>query len=112
MSEVTVNKRFHPMLAGVCFLILAIFTSPLQAATPVVSPPYTLAVFATSTPDYSQPDSIVQWHDRILIGFSNGVAKDGSDGKSSTIVEYSLSGKAIRTFSVPIHSRIIRTSGA
>jgi hypothetical protein len=39
------------------------------------------------------------------------VAKDGSDGKSSTIVQYSLSGKVERTFSVPGHNDGLRVVG-
>jgi hypothetical protein len=59
----------------------------------------------------SQPDSIVQWGDHIIVGFENGVAKDGTDGKSSTIVQFSLSGKVERTFSVPGHNDGLRVVG-
>lgn len=80
-------------------------------ASPVVQAPYTLKVFAKSTDKYSQPDSITQWRDRVYVGFQNKVAKDGSDGKSSTIVEYSLEGKVKRTFSVPGHNDGLRIVG-
>jgi hypothetical protein len=74
--------------------------------------PYSLSCFALSTDTpYSQPDSIVQWRDTILVGYQNHVAKDGSDGKSSTIVQYSLSGKVLRTFSVPGHNDGLRIIG-
>jgi hypothetical protein len=59
----------------------------------------------------SQPDSIVQWGEHIIVGFENGVAKDGTDGKSSTIVQFSLSGKVERTFSVPGHNDGLRVVG-
>jgi hypothetical protein len=36
------------------------------------------------------------------------VAKDGSDGKSSTLVEYSLDGHVRRTWSVPGHNDGLR----
>jgi hypothetical protein len=39
----------------------------------------------------------------VFIGYQNVTAKDGSDHKSSTIVEYTLEGKVVRTFSVPGH---------
>jgi hypothetical protein len=81
------------------------------AAAQTVTPPYTLATFATSAKGYSQPDSIAQWRDTVLVGFQNHVAKDGSDGKSSTIVEYSLSGKVLRTFSVKGHNDGLRVIG-
>jgi hypothetical protein len=65
-------------------------------------------VFATSQSGYSQPDSLVQWNNHILVGFGNGVAKDCSDGKSSTIVQYSLSGAVERMFSIVGHNDGLR----
>ncbi len=79
-----------------------------HASGPVAQPPYTISVFALSQDGYSQPDSLVQWHHHILVGFGNGVAHDGSDGKSSTIVQYSLSGEVQRTFSVKGHNDGLR----
>jgi hypothetical protein len=76
-----------------------------------VNPPYSLSVFARSGNGYSQPDFIVQWGNSILVGFQNHVAKDGSDKKSSTIVQYSLDGKVQRTFSVPGHHDGLRVVG-
>jgi hypothetical protein len=112
MSNYKPRKTLPAVVVGALILLCAMATPSLKAAPgPTVQPPYTLSVFATSTPAYSQPDSIVQWHDRIFVGFSNGVAKDGTDGKSSTIVEYSLSGKVIRTFSVPGHNDGLRIVG-
>jgi hypothetical protein len=109
------SGNFVGLLSTAAILLCALsLSSPpsIQAApAPVAQPPYVLTVFATSTSGYSQPDSIVQWRDRTLIGFSNGVAKDGSDGKSSTIVEYSLSGSVKRTFSVPGHNDGLRVIG-
>ena len=40
----------------------------------------------------------------VFVGYGNGVAKDGSDGKSSTIVEYASTGAIVQTFSVPGHN--------
>jgi hypothetical protein len=85
----------------------ALHAAAAQAA-PSVHPPYQLSVFAQSANGYSQPDSIVQWGDSIVVGFQNHVAKDGSDGKSSTIVQYSLNGRVQRTFSVPGHNDGLR----
>jgi len=88
----------------------AAFPSVADAA-PVVQAPYSLAVFARSMNGYSQPDSIVLWKDSILVGFGNHVAKDGTDGKSSTIVQYSLKGTVQRTFQVPGHNDGLRIVG-
>jgi hypothetical protein len=96
--------------AGFALCVLGA-SSPASAQAPMAQPPYKLSVFAKSTTQFSQPDSIVQWRDHIFVGFQNHVAKDGSDGKSSTIVEYSLDGKVQRTFTVPGHNDGLRIVG-
>jgi len=96
--------------------VLSIATGALTCftigyAAPVASPPYSVTVFATSVSGpngYSQPDSILQWRDSIIVGFQNHVAKDGSDGKSSTIVQFSLKGVPQRMFSVTGHNDGLR----
>lgn len=68
-------------------------------------PPYTVSVFATSVTNvYFQPDSIAVRGDRIFIGFGNGAAPDGSDGKSSTINEYDRNGNVLWSYSVKGHN--------
>jgi hypothetical protein len=115
MATRKLSKKFADLLRIAAIMLCALsLSSPASAQNPsgpVAQQPYILTVFATSTTAYSQPDSIVQWRDRILVGFSNGVAKDGSDGKSSTIVEYSLSGEVKRAFSVPGHNDGLRVVG-
>lgn len=90
---------------------LLMISNPAFAQGPVVQPPYQLSVFAKSANGNLQPDSIVQWRDSVLIGFGDHVAKDGSDGKSTAIVQYSLSGEVQRTFSVPGHNDGLRIVG-
>jgi hypothetical protein len=102
-----VSTKLRVVLAATGALVCA----TIGSASPVASHPYSLSVFAKSTNAYTQPDSIVQWKNSILIGFQNHVAKDGTDGKSSTIVEYSLDGKPQRTFSVPGHNDGLRIVG-
>jgi hypothetical protein len=70
-----------------------------------------LSIFAKSAPGYSQPDSIALGRDSVFIGFQNHVAKDGSDGKFSTIIQYSLTGAVKRVFSVPGHNDGLRVVG-
>lgn len=103
------NTRIIP--AVVLIATGSLFRVPILQASPVVKPPYNLAVFATSANGYSQPDSVAQWKDHIFIGFQNHVAKDGTDGKSSTIVQYSIDGTPQRTFSVPGHNDGLRIVG-
>ena len=94
------------------FLTLLITAAPALAQTsPVATPPYKISVFAKSPTNISQPDSIVQWNDSIIVGFQNHVAKDGTDGKFSTIVEFSLAGKVKRTFQVQGHNDGLRVIG-
>jgi hypothetical protein len=47
----------------------------------------------------------------VLVGYQNGVAKDGSDGKASTIVQYSLTGTVQRSFQVRGHNDGLRLVG-
>jgi len=97
---------------------LAVLAASLCAMTPDAAlaqakamAPYLVSTFATSPANTSQPDSIVAWRDSIIVGFQNHVAKDGSDGLSSTLVEFSLAGEIKRTFSVPGHNDGLRIVG-
>jgi hypothetical protein len=106
------NRAARPLAGTVAALAcVAALHAVAAAAAPAVISPYQLSVFAKSANGYSQPDSIVQWGDSILVGFQNHVAKDGSDGKSSTIVQFALNGRVERTFSVPGHNDGLRVIG-
>jgi hypothetical protein len=86
-------------------LMLTLSAGIALAQTPAPVAPFQLSVFAQSVPgSYTQPDSIAVAGSNVFIGFGNGVAKDGTDGKSSTIVEYGLDGTKIQTFSVLGHN--------
>jgi hypothetical protein len=87
----------------------SLFSGPAVAQT--ANSPYVLSVFAKSAPGYSQPDSIALGRDSVFIGFQNHVAKDGWDGKFSTIIQYSLTGAVKRMFSVPGHNDGLRVVG-
>ncbi|MGC2477055.1 MAG: hypothetical protein WA485_22150 [Candidatus Sulfotelmatobacter sp.] len=81
------------------------FLSAVAMAQVTAVPPYTVSVFATSVPNvYFQPDSIAILGDSIFIGYGDGAAPDGSDGKSSTIVEYDRNGNVITTYTVKGHN--------
>jgi hypothetical protein len=92
-------------------LALGLLAPSLAGAQAKAVAPYMVSVFATSPPNATQPDSIVAWGDDIIVGFQNHVAKDGSDGLSSTIVEFSASGEVKRSFSVPGHNDGLRIVG-
>jgi hypothetical protein len=108
------NKRVSG--ASICALLVGLFAPVAVVAQttptpPVATPPYTVSVFAQSPQGNSQPDSIVLWNDGVYVGFQDRVAKDGTDGKSSTILEFSLSGKVRRHFEVPGHNDGLRIVG-
>ena len=88
------------------------FLAGLCAAAQVVAvPPYTVSVFTKSITgvDFA-PDSIAILNGNVYIGYGDGVAPDGSDGKSSTIVEYTSSGQMITTYSVLGHNDGLRVN--
>jgi hypothetical protein len=66
--------------------------------------------FASSTASYTGPDSIDVAGDRVFVGFNNNTATDGSDGKTSTIVEYTRDGRVVKTFSVSGHNDGLRVN--
>ena len=92
-------------------LILGMAVLSVAAGAQTAVPPYTLSTFAQSTSAFSQPDSLERWRNSILVGYQNHVAKDGTDGKFSTIVQYSLSGKMERAFQVKGHNDGLRVIG-
>jgi hypothetical protein len=112
MASREMLRKLPSFVGAVAFLRFSMAMSCAAAAqSPAAQPPYKLSIFAKSANGYSQPDSIVQWRDRVIVGFQNHVAKDGSDGKSSTLVQFSLDGHVMRTFSVPGHNDGLRVIG-
>lgn len=101
------QRRVGAGLALPFACLLVALGSPAEAQ-PSALQPYTVSLFAQSPAGASQPDSIVQWRDHVIVGFQNHVAKDGSDGKSSTIIEFSLDGTVKRAFHVPGHNDGLR----
>jgi hypothetical protein len=69
----------------------------------VTLPGYQASVWASGTATYSNPDSIFSDGQHIWVGYQNVTAKDGSDHKSSTVVEYSQTGQVMRTFAALGH---------
>ena len=78
-------------------------------------PPYKISVFAhyaVGTENYLNPNSIATDGSTIFIGFQNVTAKDGTDHKTSTIVEYTMSGTVVKQFTVPGHNDGLRVDPA
>ena len=103
-------KVHHAARLIFCGALLTALTVTVAAqVTP--SATYTVSTFATGVAGvYSAPDSIALLDGHIFIGYGNGIAPDGSDGKSSTIVEYKMNGAVVRTYSVVGHNDGLRVN--
>ena len=89
------------VVAGVATAGSAAAATPKDA--PVSLGGYHLATFAHGTSAYFNPDPIVADGGFVYVAYQNDTKADGSDGKSSTIVQYAMDGKALTTFSVTGH---------
>jgi hypothetical protein len=89
----------------------ALLTSFAASGQVTASAPYTISTFTTSIPgvDFA-PDSIAVLDGHVFVGYGDGVAPDGSDGKSSTIVEYKQNGDIVWTYSVKGHNDGLRVN--
>ena len=80
-------------------------TKPVLSAAVQANLPYTVSVFAQSVVGlYTQPDSIAYNRDSIFIGYGDHVKPDGSDGKSSTVVQYNYNGEVQQVLWVKGHN--------
>ncbi len=96
-------------LTTLCTVALALvglgFGSVAQANTVAMSsvvglPGYDISVFARGTKAMYNPDSVEVDGRYIWIGYQNGTNPTGTDGKTSTIVQYTRSGYIVHTYSV------------
>jgi hypothetical protein len=75
-----------------------------MAATPTAVPPYKLSVFVRAPAGLSAPDSIALSGGHIFVGYGDGHAPDGSDGKSSQVVEYLPDGGIVHVYTLRGHN--------
>ena len=96
-------------LTALCTVALALvglgFGSVAQANTVATSsvvglPGYDVSVFARGTKAMYNPDSVEVDGRYVWIGYQNGTNPTGTDGKTSTIVQYTRSGYIVHTYSV------------
>jgi hypothetical protein len=86
--------------------------SSKHAKGPTAPSGFKVSVFARSTTAFSNPDSLEVSGNNVFVGYQNVTSKTGSDGKSSTVAEYTLSGKLRKTFPVLGHVDGLRVNPA
>ena len=106
MTRSNGKRRLRSTVSGglVLFSLLAVMAETGQAA------PFSISVFAQSTGSNTQVDSIAVDGSHVFVGYGDNVSKTGADGNSSTIVEYTLGGAVLNTFSVVGHNDGLRVN--
>lgn len=109
----TQKKGLIAAMVGLCVMALLLMgagAAPQQVkqetvATSTVAglPGYDISVFAKGTKTYYNPDSVEVAGKYVYVGYQNTTAKDGTDNKTSTIVQYTKSGDFVRAISVLGH---------
>lgn len=92
-----------PLVTAAILALTPFVASSAQAAPAAVSP-YTLSVFAAAPAGLSAPDSIAVLDGHVFVGYGDGHAPDGSDHLSSQVVEYTMDGTAVHTYTVQGHN--------
>ncbi len=67
-------------------------------------PGYQVSLFTRQTSAFAGPDSLVVDNGFVYIDYQNTTAKDCTDNNTSTVVQYDIHGKLLKTFTVPGHS--------
>src|ERR1700688_4289179 len=96
----TASKRTLA-LSGVMILSASTLCAVAQ---PTPATGYSASVFAVGNDKYSKPDSIALASGDIFVGYGGNGLPDGSDGKSSYILEYTMSGAEVHVYSVLGHN--------
>jgi hypothetical protein len=98
-------KRFRRPVRPLAILtITGLLSIPVMAAPPTAAPPYKLSVFVQAPARLSEPDSIAVSGNHVFVGYGDGHAPDGSDGKSSQVVEYRSDGSIVHVYTVKGHN--------
>jgi hypothetical protein len=89
-----------------------VFCTQAASAAPVATAPYELSVFAKAPKGLSAPDSIAVVGGHVFVGYGDGHKPDGSDGKSSQVVEFALNGGVLHVYTVPGHNDGLKVNPA
>jgi hypothetical protein len=92
-----------PVFAVATFLIASgLVPAPVFGQT--ATAPYVLTVFTKAPSGLSAPDSIAVLDGHVFVGYGDGHAPDGSDGLNSQVVDYTMDGTVVHTYTVPGHN--------
>jgi hypothetical protein len=105
MKKLAVSLLVPAALIASSLIAHPAFGQAPAASVPKAVPPYTVTVFAKGNSTLSAPDSIAVVGNHVFVGYGDGHAPDGSDGKSSQVVEYRLdNGAVVHIYTVPGHN--------
>src|SRR5260370_7788722 len=71
-------------------------------------PGYQVSLFARQTSAFNSPDSLVVDNGFVYIDYQNTTAKDCTDKNTSTVVQYDMQRKMLKTFTSPRHTNGLR----
>ena len=67
-------------------------------------PGYSVTLFSHAPSSVANPDSLVVDNGFVYIDYQNTTAKDCTDKNTSTVVQFDMNGKMLKTYTVPGHS--------
>src|SRR3984893_8917495 len=95
------NRSVRAVTLATCVISAA---AAVPAFAQTAASPYQFSVFCTARKGMSAPDSIAVLRDHVFVGYGDGNAPDGSDGKSTQIVDYAMKGVVEHIYTVKGHS--------
>lgn len=78
--------------------------SASQVSNVTALPGYKVCLFIAATTQANHPDEVRVVGDKVWVAWQNSSAKDGSTTKPSTVSEYTVSGKLLKSWSVIGHA--------
>src|SRR5260370_37746974 len=93
------RTKGYQKLAIASAIVASALCTEAQSADPIAKPPYTVSVFAAPPAGLTNPDSITTANGNIFVVYANATNADGTGGLMN-IVEYSPTGKVLRSFHV------------
>lgn len=100
----------HRLSVCTVVVLASCAVSAIAQSAPTAIKGYTVSVFARGNDKASAPDSIAYTHGHIFIGYGGTGLPDGSDGKSSYIVEYTVAGVPDHVYTVLPHNDGIKVN--